>query len=81
MPDDDNTFTVIKGGIHGLDSWLSTNSNGNIDISYTLNEGSTGKIENFPNDLDASAVGSEVTGVTFDGFQDQAGPLRVVRRL
>jgi hypothetical protein len=81
MPDDDNTFTVIKGGNRGIVGDFIEANGSNVDIKYTLGEGSDGKIVNFPADLNAASVGDDIEGVTFDGFQDNQGPVFVSRRL
>jgi hypothetical protein len=80
MPDDDNTFTVIKGGNSGLKDWVVKNA-ASMDLMYTLGEDAPGVIKGFPLDLNSTAVGAVVDGVTFEGFQDQSGPVTTTRKL
>jgi hypothetical protein len=83
MPDDDGTLTVIKGSnlrteqgqmVTDLD-YFKTNSDGSTTIKYTL-ESKVGEITaTLP-----TTVGSKASG-QFDGFQNNYGPIEILREL
>lgn len=82
MPEDDSSWTIIKGsnfGMDGIDTFAFSNvTSSRADMTFGLGADDSGKIYNFPMSL---AVGAEDTSAYFEGLQNSYGGLRIKREL
>lgn len=85
---DDRDYTVLQGGTFNEDNWVVQNENDSNKVNIKYSQRPTfGELKGFPKDLESTAVGSDIDGVTFEVYnpnQDEAeniGPVYVTRKL